>query len=276
MSIFEEPKIDCHVHVLDPDRFPYAADTHYRPAGQETGTFEQLIALLDAYGTRHALIVGPNSGYGLDNRCLLDALARGNGRFRGIAVVRNDASASELTRLKEAGIVGVAWNATFYGVPYYADAAPLLARLRDLDLCMSLQVEHDQLVALAPMLRAAGTRVLIDHCGRPTAVAGLEQPGFRAVQDLAASGNAYVKLSGVSKITREAFPYASAQPYLEALLAAFTPERCLWASDWPYLRAAARMDYGVLLRHIERILPDPLVRRRVLWETPKTLLGFDG
>ena len=276
MSIFEEPKIDCHVHVLDPDRFPYAADTHYRPAGQETGTFEQLVALLDAYGTRHALIVGPNSGYGLDNRCLLDALARGNGRFRGIAVVRNDVSATELTRLKEAGIVGVAWNATFYGVPYYADAASLLARLRDLDLCVSLQVEHDQLVALAPMLRAAGTRVLVDHCGRPTAAAGLQQPGFRAVQELAASGNAYIKLSGVGKITRDAFPYASAQPYVEALLAAFTPERCLWASDWPYLRAAARMDYGVLLRHIERVLPDPVVRRRVLWETPKALLGFDG
>jgi hypothetical protein len=37
-DIFEEPKIDCHVHVLDPARFPYRADTHYAPAGQEVGT----------------------------------------------------------------------------------------------------------------------------------------------------------------------------------------------------------------------------------------------
>jgi hypothetical protein len=36
-----QPKIDCHVHVLDP-AVPYAADTHYRPAGQETGTAAQL------------------------------------------------------------------------------------------------------------------------------------------------------------------------------------------------------------------------------------------
>jgi predicted TIM-barrel fold metal-dependent hydrolase len=276
MSIFDEPKIDCHVHVLDPDRFPYATDTHYRPSGQETGTFEQLVALLDAYGTRHALIVGPNSGYGLDNRCLLDALARGDGRFRGIALVRNDAGITELTRLKDAGVVGVAWNATFYGVPYYADAAPLLARLRDLDLCVSVQVEGDQLLALAPMLREAGTRVLIDHCGRPAAAAGLRQPGFRAVQELASTGRAYVKLSGVGKITRDAFPYAVARPYFEALLAAFTPQRCLWASDWPYLRAASRVDYGVLLKHIESVLPDPVVRRCVLWDTPRALLGFDG
>ena len=276
MSVFAEPKIDCHVHVLDPARFPYRADTHYRPAGQETGTYEQLVALLDAYGTRHALIVGPNSGYGLDNTCLLDALARGNGRFRGIAVVRNDAGLDELARLKAAGIVGVAWNATFYGVPYYTDAAPLLGRLRELDLCVSVQVEHDQLVPLAPMLANAGVRVLIDHCGRPTAAAGLDQPGFRAVLDFAATGRAWVKLSGVAKITPEPFPYARATPYLQALLAAYTPARCLWASDWPYLRATGRMDYGVLLRHIEATLPDPAVRRQVLWDTPRALFGFAG
>ena len=37
-DIFAEPKIDCHVHVLDPARFPYGANTHYAPAGQEIGT----------------------------------------------------------------------------------------------------------------------------------------------------------------------------------------------------------------------------------------------
>jgi predicted TIM-barrel fold metal-dependent hydrolase len=274
MNIFDEPKVDCHVHVLDPGRFPYAPDTHYRPAGQETGTYEQLIALLDAYGTRHALLVGPNSGYGLDNHCLLDALARGAGRFRGIAVVRNDAGLEELAALKTAGVVGVAWNVTFYGVPYYADAAALLAHLRELDMCVSVQVEHDQMDVMAPMLQAAGVTALVDHCGRPTVAGGLQQPGFRAVQALAATGRAYVKLSGVAKITPDPFPYAAAQPYIAALLAAYTPERCLWASDWPYLRATARMDYGVLLRHIERVLPDPGVRRQVLWETPRALLGF--
>src|SRR6266568_519049 len=110
MSIFEEPKIDCHVHVLDPARFPYRADTHYAPMGQEIGTPEQLAQVMDAYGTRHALLVGPNSGYGLDNRCMLDALAQGAGRYKGIAVVRNDASRDELQDLQSAGVIGVAFN----------------------------------------------------------------------------------------------------------------------------------------------------------------------
>jgi predicted TIM-barrel fold metal-dependent hydrolase len=274
VSIFDEAKIDCHVHVLDPDRFPYAPNTHYRPAGQETGTCDQLIALLDAYGTRHALIVGPNSGYGLDNRCLLDALARSHGRCKGVAVVRNDASAGELSTLRAAGVVGVAWNATYYGVPYYHDAAPLLDRLRELDMFVQVQVEHDQLVALTPMLLRSGVRILVDHCGRPSAGGGIDQPGFRAVLDLARSRRAYVKLSGVAKITREAFPFADAQPYFDALLDAYTPDGCMWASDWPYLRAAGRMDYGVLLKHVEHVLPDPAQRRRVLWDTPNALFGF--
>src|SRR5256714_987292 len=129
VRIFEEPKIDCHVHVLDPARFPYQTNTHYAPTGQEIGTASQLAQVMDAYGTRYALLVGPNSGYGLDNSCLLDTIAHGQGRYKGVAVVRNDASFDELEKLKRAGVLGVAWNVTHYGVDYYHDAAPLLEKL---------------------------------------------------------------------------------------------------------------------------------------------------
>lgn len=37
MSIFDEPKIDCHAHVLDPVNFPYGEDIAYKPSGQEIG-----------------------------------------------------------------------------------------------------------------------------------------------------------------------------------------------------------------------------------------------
>ena len=71
--------VDCHVHVFDPQRFPYRPDTFYAPAGQELGTPARLRTVLDAHGVEHALLVGPNSGYGEDNRCLLDTLAAGGG-----------------------------------------------------------------------------------------------------------------------------------------------------------------------------------------------------
>jgi predicted TIM-barrel fold metal-dependent hydrolase len=274
MGIFDEPKIDCHVHVLDPVAFPYRADTHYRPAGQETNTARQLLQLLDTYGTRHALIVGPNSGYGLDNRCLLDAIGKSEGRCKGIAVVANDIGLDELAALRAAGIVGVAWNVTHYGLDYYADAAPLLARLAALDMFVDVQVEHDLLIPMLPMLADSGVRILIDHCGRPTPAAGLHQPGFRALLDLATTRRAFVKLSGYVKFSTEPLPYADARPCVDALIEAFTPDGCMWASDWPYLRSPVHVDYGMLLQVVADLFPDPVHRRKVLWDTPNTLFGF--
>lgn len=276
MSVFDEPKVDAHCHVLDPARFPYAADVAYRPAGQEIGTLVQYQSVMDAYGVRHALLVGPNSGYGTDNRCLLDAIARGRGRFKGIAVVPNDASRSELERLKAAGVVGVAFNATVHGVDHYASTAGLLRMLADLDLFIQVQVEHDQLVPLAPMLEQSGARILIDHCGRPTPGAGLEQPGFQALLALARTGRTAVKLSGYQKFSAEPPPYGDAQPFVHALIDAFTLDACMWASDWPFLKATERLDVGPLLRAVERLLPDAADRRRLLWDTPCRWLGFDA
>jgi len=273
-DVFSEPKIDCHVHVLDPARFPYAANTHYRPAGQELATAAHLLEVMDAYGVQHALIVGPNSGYGLDNRCLIDAIARSAGRCKGIAVVANDASRAELEALKDAGVVGVAWNVTHCGVDYYRDAAELLDKLSAVDLFVQVQVEHDQLVPLVPMLERSGVRMLIDHCGRPTPAAGLDQPGFRALLGLAATRRAFVKLSGLVKFSADPFPHHDARPYIDALIDAFTLDGCMWASDWPFLRAPVRVDYGVLLALVLHLLPDATQRHQVLWKTPDTLFGF--
>ncbi len=272
--IFEEPKIDTHVYVLDPARFPYGVTTHYAPQGQEMGTAAQLEQVLDAYGSRYALLVAPNSGYALDNSCLYDTIARGRGRYKGVALVSNNTTFDELRFLKDHGIVGVAWNVTHYGIDYYYDAASLLEALQALDLFVDIQVEHDQLVAMLPLLLPSGVRILIDHCGRPTADAGLDQPGFKALLELGASGRAWVKLSGFAKFSRQPAPHRDAWPYVAALVDAFTLERCLWASDWPHLRSTSRSDYGVLLAILLAQFPDASMRRKLVWDTPRELFGF--
>jgi len=274
VSVFGEPKIDAHCHVLDPARFPYAADLAYRPAGQEIGTLAQFESVMAAYGVQHALLVGPNSGYGTDNRCLLDAIARGHGRFKGIAVVPNNVSRPELERLKAAGVIGVAFNATVHGADHYAATAGLLRMLADLDLFIQVQVEHDQLLPLAPLLEQSGARILIDHCGRPTPAAGLGQPGFQALLALARTRRAAIKLSGFQKFSAQTAPYRDALPFVHALIDAFTLDACMWASDWPFLKATERLDVGPLLRGIEQLLPNPNDRRRLLWDTPCRLFGF--
>jgi hypothetical protein len=123
LSIFAEPKVDCHVHVLDPARFPYRPDTHYAPLGQELGTPSQLEQVMDAYGTRHAL--SGRAEFGIWTRQQLPAR---HDRAQPAALQRHRRRAQrhhapELQTLQRQGVVGVAWNVTFYGVDHYRDAS---------------------------------------------------------------------------------------------------------------------------------------------------------
>ena len=267
-------KIDCHIHVIDPARFPYAPDTPYRPSGQEIAPAAHLLRVLDVFDVRHALIVGTNSGYGSDSRILLDALQLGDGRFKGVAVVENDVDVRELERLKAAGIAGVAFNVPFHGIDYYRNTGPLLDKLADLGLFLQIQVENDQLLALLPLIERSTVRLVIDHCGRPSVEHGLEQPGFQALLALGRERDAFVKLSGTYKFSRCPYPYEDTWPFITALAEAFTLDRCVWGSDWPFLRARERLDYGPLLAILTRLFPDPDDQDRLLWRTPARLLDF--
>jgi predicted TIM-barrel fold metal-dependent hydrolase len=274
MSIFKAPKIDCHVHVLDPVNFPYGKDIEYKPSGQEIGTPSQLRQVMQTYGVSHALLVQPNSGYGSDNSCMLDTIARGGGRFKGIAIIAFDADLAALHELKAQGIIGAAFNPTFHGIDYYKRSADLIGKLAQLDMFLQIQSEHDQLSMFVPWIEAMPIRVLIDHCGRPTPEAGLDQPGFKALLRLAATQRVSVKLSGYSKFSQVPYPFDDTWPFVRAIVDAFTLDRCLWASDWPYLRAPQRQDYGPLLELAQMLFPDPAERRRLFCDTPRRLFGF--
>ncbi|HEY4138820.1 MAG TPA: amidohydrolase family protein, partial [Casimicrobiaceae bacterium] len=83
-----------------------------------------------------------------------------------------------------------------------------------------------------------------------------------------------VKLSGYSKFSNLPYPFEDTWPFVRALVDAFTLENCVWASDWPYLRAPMHIDYGVLLQLVVSMFPDATDRRRLLWDTPHALFGF--
>ena len=274
MSVFTEPKIDCHNHILDPARFAYQSDTRYRPSGHEIAPAAQLLRVMDVYGVRHSLVVGPNSGYGTDNRCLLDAIAHSDGRLKGVAVVAHDISTAELAGLKANGIVGVAFNTANLGCEFYSDTADLISRLADLDMVLQIQIEGDQLLSLLDLIEASPVRLLFDHCGRPDVTKGVEQPGFQALLALGRGGRGTVKLSGYAKFSRSPPNYEDARQYVKALVEAFTLDACVWGSDWPFIRATERIDYGVLLSVAETLFPSPTDRCKLFWDNPVRAFGF--
>jgi predicted TIM-barrel fold metal-dependent hydrolase len=93
---------------------------------------------------------------------------------------------------------------------------------------------------------------------------------------LGATGRAAVKISGYAKFSREAYPYRDTWPYVQALADAFTLDRCIWGSDWPFVRASERTDYAPMLTLLESLFPDGNDRNRLLWQTPRSLFGFQS
>jgi len=268
--------VDSHCHVFDTARFPYSPEATYRPPEHEQGTARQFTAVLDAHRLSHALLVSPTSGYFYDNRCMVAALRESKGRFKGIARLRpSDATERSLAELRDAGVIGCRLDLVTDGAASLSDAATtrLLAAAQEMDWLVQVQCERGQLHEAAAALRSAKARLIFDHCGRPDAALGVDQPGFQALLQFGREGHA-VKLSGPFRFFNAFSPEARIEPFVEALIETFTPQRCVWGSDWPFLRLPIRMDYGPVLANLERWFPDERDRRQVLWDTPRRLFRF--
>lgn len=273
MSVLTAPKIDSHCHVFESSRFPYGEQIPYHPAGQEMGSAKYFQEVMACYEVKHALLVGPNSGYGMDNRCLLDAIASAPQVFKGIAVVPHDCSLEQLQQFKSQGVIGVAFNPAMLGFDYYANVEPLLQRLKQLDMWAQIQVTHDGLLDFLPMLARVDVKLMVDHCGRPHGQAGVDQAGFQALLAMGREGRAVVKLSGFAKFSQADSPFADTRPFTEALVRHFGVNHCVWASDWPFLRAPHRLDYGPLLKVYEATF-SATERHAMMWDAPRQHFGF--
>lgn len=282
---------DCHVHVFDPDRFPYDRARTYTPGPARV---EDLRRYLGGLGLERVVLVQP-SVYGTDNACLVAALAAlGPRTARGVAVVDpHAATEDELSRLYDAGVRGLRVNLESRGErsPEAARTAIAAVAKRAAGHGFAVQVYADlALVAgLADDLSRLPAPLVLDHFGGARAEQGAEGRGLRALTDLLAAGNTWVKLSGVYRVSRRGAPYEDVRPLAEALIAA-NPDRVVWASDWPHTgggRERASRGPGEIepFQHIDdaHVLGllatwagGPELHRRILVANAARLFGFDG
>jgi predicted TIM-barrel fold metal-dependent hydrolase len=266
--------VDTHCHIIDPVRFPFADGPGYKPHPEEAGTADEFCRALDANRVAHAVLVQP-SGYGYDNSAVLDAMRRNTGRFRTIAVLDPGTPMREMTALPKQGVVGVRYNLRSFRADALVGrkAERFLAQLKELDWFAQVFADDAQWAEAVPVLRRSGLRILVDHFGLLNPKAGLEQPGFKAVLALGRDGLAVAKFSAPFRVS-EAPEFADLDPAVDALLSAFTIERCLWGSDWPFINFPQGYRYDAALRAVQRWLPDLKQQRAVLWDNPVRLFGF--
>ena len=214
--------------------------------------------------------------YGFDNQCMLDGIARSNGRLKGVALVKPDISDYDLEALCSAGVVGIRYNLTSFGMTQFLHPATdrLFSRLAELGLFLQIHCEHDEIVEVMPLLNRDGLRVMIDHFGRPDVSRGIEQPGFQALLELGRRGDNVVKLSGPFRCSHEMPLYDDVTPFIQAAIKAFTLDNCVWGSDWPFVRVAERIDYGPEYACVANWLPDAGDQKKILADNPARLFGF--
>lgn len=273
------PAVDCHAHVFDLKRFPVQDSRGFDIQANEQGTATDYLSVLDAHGMSHALLVNPLGGYGTDNRCMLAAIAAGKDRFKGISLLPADATERQVRELRDAGVVGIRFNLNFEKSPslYGKAGERALAIAREAGWLVQVHYEGETIVPAVPVLLGFRLTVVVDHFGRPEVSHGVNQPGFQALLELGRQG-AVVKLSAGFRASQftQGEGYSDLDPYAEALLKNFSIDRCVWGSDWPFLRARSRIDYGPQLNSLKRWVTTEADRKKVLWDNPARIFGFSA
>jgi L-fuconolactonase len=118
-----------------------------------------------------------------------------------------------------------------------------LSAVADAGLAFDLLVTANQLWAATDTCRALeGLTFVLDHAGKPPLSGDDMEPWASAVAELAASGNCFVKLSGL--VTEAGVDNRAPDflPYVNTLLDCFGTQRIMFGSDWPVCLLAASYD----------------------------------
>ena len=265
---------DCHMHIYDPDRFPLTPNPKVAPTN---AAVPQYRLLQKRIGTTRVVIVTPRN-YATDNRATVDAVAQLGANARGVAVVHPTATDAELRRLRDAGVRGIRFSlgdpATAVVTPNMVE--PLSKRAADLGWHVQFNVDGEQVVELAGLLRRLPSQIVFDHMAHPPLPAGINHASHGIVRGLIDKGRTWVKLSGAYINSNTGPPsYPEALTIAQAFVKA-APERMVWGSDWPHpgLPNNKKPNDALLFDLLSEWAANEVTRRRILVENPETLYGF--
>ena len=264
--------VDTHIHLFGPaSRYPFDPGSRYV---SQDALPEDYIKLQGVLGLSRAVVVS-GGGYGRNTRHLSDTLARFPGRFRGVALLPDDAPDQEFERLGRLGVCGLRFVSPAHGA-HLPHLSPAMARrAHEHGWHVQFYPAAGDIVDLADQLLALPNQVVLDHFAAVPAAGGVEQPAFRTVLRMLDSGRVWVKLSGPMRCSRQDFPYAEVTPLAKALVR-HAPERLVWGSDWPHVNMNNRRmpNDGDLVDLLSEWAEDETVRKRILADNPQRLYGF--
>ena len=260
---------DCHIHIYDA-RFKSPTP------GLPNATVQDYQLLQKRIGVTRVVIVTPRC-YVTDNSVTVDAIRQlGIANARGVAVLRPTVTDAELKSLDDGGIRGIRFTV---GNPQHAVVSidmiePLAQRIAGLGWHVQLNMEAQQIVDNAALLRRLPTQIVFDHLGKLPPSTGVGHPAYGIIRGLLDQGRAWVKISGSYMNTKIGPPtYSDATTVARAYVEA-APERLVWGSDWPHPTPTDKPDDALLFDLLTVWAPQEATRNRILVANPQALYGF--
>jgi 2-pyrone-4,6-dicarboxylate lactonase len=276
---------DAHFHVFGPaERYAHVStDLRYKPPDAPFAAYLQIAKRI---GFERFVFVQP-SAYGLDNSCMLDAMADLDPALRRGIIHFDETTVTDtqLARWHDQGVRGVRINISPIRQPEAGLADALKPKIiRTAEICRGLGREHpwhvDLLLPgwliseLMPVLRDLPVTFSVAHMGLFPARNGVDQPGFQEFLALANDGSkrCFVKLTGIYRFSQDP-TFADVKPFAQALMAT-VPDQLIWGSDYPHLSFHDKVGTIQLYNRLAEWAPDPAMRRRILVDNPARLFGF--
>jgi predicted TIM-barrel fold metal-dependent hydrolase len=258
---------DCHHHIYD-SRFPIDPNAKLRPGNATVADYRLLQKRL---GITRNVIIQPST-YGIDNRCLLDALHQfSSSTTRAIAVVNTAVSDTALRELHAAGVCGIRFNLIQAGATTLEMIEPLARRVAVLGWHIQVNASAAQLLAGMPIWNRLPVPLVFDHLAHvPTP----GEPAFQAISRLLQRDKCWVKLSGAYMDTRVGAPTYSDRGAVAKAFIQEAPERLVWGTDWPHPATTDKPDDALLFDLLAQWCGNETVRTRILVQNPTLLYGF--
>jgi 2-pyrone-4,6-dicarboxylate lactonase len=269
---------DCQFHVYDdPGKFPPRTNPPYPPI--ESATFAEAQRMHKAIGFDRGVIVH-SAIYGSDHSLLLHALESLNDRdrYRGIGIVDDRVSDTELERMHAAGVRGARFNFVRFLTldQREAEVRRSMARLRELGWHARLHVNGDDLLENSELLRSLkDVPMMIDHFGHVGFEGGMNRPVIHWVLDMLKQENWWMMVSNGNRDSKMDKGWDDAIPYGKAFIEA-APNRIVWGTDWPHPQWPKRMmndaeEVELLYRYVDG---DTALLQKILVDNPARLHGF--
>ncbi len=229
--------IDAHPHIYSDDRFKYPTiDDPWNPG--EPATVEDLKTKMDESGVGRAVFIQTSTFYGHDNRYVMDSTHQHSEWATGVVTLSPD-DPQHLEILEDAvtdfSVRGLRGTTDRNGKLDSPNVKRLWSKASDLGIVVNCMV-MDNLDRVSEIEMLAGElddlQIVIDHCFMLNAFRNTEET-LLALERLANRPNIHAKLTSGTHGSARVYPHEDMHTPLKRVIEAFTPQRCVWGSNFP-------------------------------------------